>query len=56
MLQAEFIQRKYKKKIQFFFQVRHPRCLEYKLKYNIYIYIYIYKMQSDTTYYFIKLY
>jgi len=38
------------------FQVRHLRCVEYKLKYNIiYIYIYIYILQSDTTLYFIKL-
>ena len=36
------------------FQVRHPRCVEYKLKYNIIYKIYI--IQSDTILYFMKLY
>jgi len=36
-----------------FFEVRHPRCVEYKLKYNMkYIYIY----NTETTLYFMKFY
>ena len=36
------------------FQVRHPHCVEYELKYTIRYEMYI--IQSDTTFYLIKLY
>jgi len=52
--QKEIYKQRINRKKSTGFRVRHPRCAEYKLKYNTKCNVYI--MQSDTTVYFIQLY